>query len=327
MQVSATDKRIVTLTMNPTVDIATGLPKLEPNRKLRCADPHLYPGGGGINVARMLHRLGQGVIAVYPYGGCTGARLRHMLKKEGVEQCPIVIRGENRESFIVSEQASQDVYRFIMPGPLLSSREQELCLSRLQKELEKAAFLVVSGSLPRGVDPVFYGRVSAIARKSRVTMLLDAPPAQIGEALEQGFHLLRLNQSEFEELTGGTRLKVSQIQHQAIKLLRHYPIEALIVTLSRGAFLFSGETIYGVTAPSVEKRNPSGAGDCFVAGYVSRWLRSRSFSDSLCFGVASAAAAMQTEGGELATPESIEQLVEQIDILRPVQVPELLPAL
>lgn len=316
-------QRFLTLTMNPTVDISTEVAKLEPQRKLRCGQPRLYPGGGGVNVARMLHRLGEKVVALYPYGGFSGSRLRQMLKKEHIEQRPIPIRGETRESFMVTEAEQSDVYRFVLPGPTLSSSEAGQCLAVLQDELEASDFLVVSGSLPGGLDQAFYGRVAAIAKATQVPMLLDAPPPQILDALVQGVALLRLNQTEFEELAESPSLTARQAQQQALRILDRYPIEALIVTLPQGAFLATRHTIYGVTAPRVHKRNPSGAGDCFVAGFVSRWLRNPSPNEALSFGVACAAAAMGTEGGELADLPAIEELTQRVSRTKRVQADEL----
>jgi 6-phosphofructokinase 2 len=68
---------IVTLTMNPALDIATATDRVVPAHKLRCAAPRYDPGGGGINVARGVHALGGGAIAIFPAGGAAGEMIRH----------------------------------------------------------------------------------------------------------------------------------------------------------------------------------------------------------------------------------------------------------
>jgi len=75
---------VVTLTMNPALDLSSETEQLKPGQKTRCSLPRRTPGGGGINVARGLHRLGLGtdVLAVYPCGGATGQRLNVLLKQD-----------------------------------------------------------------------------------------------------------------------------------------------------------------------------------------------------------------------------------------------------
>ena len=76
---------IVTLTINPAIDIFVNVARVEPTRKLRCSAPKRDPGGGGINVARVAHRLGSSVVAVYPTGGAIGKLLHRLVEREGID--------------------------------------------------------------------------------------------------------------------------------------------------------------------------------------------------------------------------------------------------
>jgi 6-phosphofructokinase 2 len=76
---------IVTLTINPAVDIFVNVARVEPTAKLRCSAPKRDPGGGGINVARVVHRLGGDVAAIYPTGGAIGKLLYRLLEREGID--------------------------------------------------------------------------------------------------------------------------------------------------------------------------------------------------------------------------------------------------
>ena len=106
---------IVTLTMNPALDIATATDRVEPAHKLRCSVPRYDPGGGGINVARAIHALGGEAVAVFPVGGPAGEMIRQMLQQEGVAHHAIPISGFTRESLAVEELASGE------PIPLYST--------------------------------------------------------------------------------------------------------------------------------------------------------------------------------------------------------------
>src|SRR5512133_2902725 len=139
---------IVTLTMNPALDIATSTDCVEPTHKLRCSVPRYDPGGGGINVARAVHALGGDAVAIFPVGGPAGEMIGHMLQQEGVAHHAIAISGFTRESLAVEELTSGKQFRFILPGPELSPADQERCLDELSAVAEGAQYIVASGSLP-----------------------------------------------------------------------------------------------------------------------------------------------------------------------------------
>ena len=138
---------IVTLTMNPALDIATSTDRVEPTHKLRCSVPRYDPGGGGINVARAVHALGGEAVAIFPVGGPAGEMIRHMLQQEGVAHHAIPISGFTRESLAVEELTSGKQFRFILPGPELSPADQERCLDQLSAAASGAQYIVASGSL------------------------------------------------------------------------------------------------------------------------------------------------------------------------------------
>src|SRR5690348_15843048 len=117
----------VTLTMNPALDIATATDAVVPGHKLRCGDPRYDPGGGGINVARAVRRLGGDALAVSPVGGLSGETLRRMLHDESVPHVPVSIVGFTLESLSVVERQGGYQHRYLMPGPLFGDRDQERC--------------------------------------------------------------------------------------------------------------------------------------------------------------------------------------------------------
>ena len=101
---------ILTLTMNPALDIASSTERVLPTHKLRCSDEQEHPGGGGVNVARVVQRLGGDCAAIFPAGGFTGELLRRLLDEEGVIGLPVEIAGETRESFSVRATRRQATF-------------------------------------------------------------------------------------------------------------------------------------------------------------------------------------------------------------------------
>lgn len=163
---------VLCLTMNPAVDVSTHTPRVVPADKLRCGPAQREPGGGGLNVARVVQRLGGHSTALYPAGGPSGAWLDAHLRDAGLPLQRIAIAGDTRESFTVQAQDSGLEYRFVLPGPLLAAAEWQACLDAVDATPQAPAFVVASGSLPPGVPDDFYARVSARARRRGVRTIL-----------------------------------------------------------------------------------------------------------------------------------------------------------
>src|SRR3954462_2853504 len=116
---SATGATIVTLTMNPALDIITDAEAVRPTDKVRCTGVRYDPGGGGVNVAQVALNLGASVTALMPAGGATGEIYGDLLTRGGVPFCRVQSPGSTRESFTINEVSSGLQYRFVLPGPSL----------------------------------------------------------------------------------------------------------------------------------------------------------------------------------------------------------------
>ena len=97
---------IVTITLSPCIDKSTAVPKLLPEKKLQCTAPKLEPGGGGINVARALKKLGEDAIAIFPSGGYTDKFFNHLMEIDKIHSKIIEIENETRENIIVLDQSA-----------------------------------------------------------------------------------------------------------------------------------------------------------------------------------------------------------------------------
>ena len=167
-----TPPRILCLTMNPSVDLATETESVVPTHKLRCGDTLHDAGGGGINVARVLTRLGGECTSLCPTGGSAGHWLETRMREEGIPSVFLPIADETRVSFTVHEHSTGAEFRFVMPGPHLTEPEWQACLSQLEQMPEFPDLLVASGSLPPGVPVDFYARLARLCRE-RGALYLD----------------------------------------------------------------------------------------------------------------------------------------------------------
>ena len=119
---------IVTLTPNPAIDLSATIDRVVPIVKLRCEAQRRDPGGGGINVARVIKRFGGDVEAIFTAGGFTGQLLLRLLNDEGITSRVIQAEAETREDFYIAELSTQLQYRFILPGQPLREGEWQQCL-------------------------------------------------------------------------------------------------------------------------------------------------------------------------------------------------------
>ena len=178
---------IVTLTPNPAVDVSTSVERIVPMLKLRCATQRRDPGGGGVNVARVVKRFGGDVEVILPAGGSTGDLLRRLIDAEGVPNRIVPVEAETREDFSVTELSTGSQYRFVLPGQPLQEPEWRACLDALAATTPVPRLIVGSGSLPPGVPTDFYAQAAAIAVKVGARFFLDTSGPALAAAIEHKF--------------------------------------------------------------------------------------------------------------------------------------------
>lgn len=304
--------RIVTLTMNPALDIATSLDRLVPERKLRCDAPRYDPGGGGINVARAAHALGGDAVAVFPAGGAAGELIARLLREEGVTYAIVPIAGFTRESLNVVERESGKQYRLILPGPELGASDQQRCLDTLASAAAGAAYLVASGSLPPGVPADFYGDVAVLARRLGVRLVLDTSGPALAHA-GTGVYLLKPSLNELESLVGRPIVGERDEEQAARALVEQGRCEVAVVSLGeRGAILASKDAVERLPTIPVAAKSAVGAGDSMLAGILVALTRGRSLKDAVRFGIAAGAAAALAFGTRLCQSEDVERMYRQL---------------
>jgi 6-phosphofructokinase 2 len=303
---------IITITPNPAVDESTSVAVVSPDKKLRCTEPASHPGGGGVNVARAIRKLGGDAIAIFPAGGAAGDLLETLLEEEGVSRDRIPIAGSTRRNLNVREESTGKDFRFCMPGPILSPREWQLCLDRLRESVRDSSYVVGSGSLPPGAPVDFYARAAAIASGAGAKFVLDTSGEPLRAGLRERPYLVKPSLSEFRELTG-TRAE-TPLEEAGRQLIAEGTCRVLVVSLgAEGAFWMDAKRQERVGSPAVSVASSIGAGDSLVAGIVFALSRGLSISDAVGFGVAAGAAAVLNPGTELCRGEDVERLVPCVD--------------
>jgi 6-phosphofructokinase 2 len=306
---------IITLTPNPSLDVSTTVDKVVPTHKLRCAAARHDPGGGGINVARVVRRLGGEVTAVYPCGGVTGRLLARLVEREHIVSKTSELADETRQDFSVHEDASGQQFRFVLPGPTVAEHEWRACLDTLAACARHADFVVASGSLPPGMPWDFYARACRIGKSGHSKFLLDTSGPALKAALAEGVYLIKPSLRELCETVGEALDDETAWIRACGGLVNDLRAEIVALTLGdRGAMLVTRDRIIRAQTPPITPLSSVGAGDSFLGALVWGLAAGYDLADVLRLGVAAGSSAVLNPGTELAHPQDTLRLVDKVTI-------------
>jgi 6-phosphofructokinase 2 len=307
--------RIVTVTPNPAVDMCSSVERVAPFHKLRCGIARRDPGGGGINVARVVRRVGGDATALFPSGGPLGQLLENLVAAEHVKYVALPIAADTREDVTIDERSTGAQFRFVVQGPSLSSAETKSFLELIKANLKDAAYVVASGSLPPGVSEEFYADVSCLASACGVKFVVDSSGAALARALDSATYLVKLSLRELRELTGNDLPEERDWLAAARDLIARRKIEWVALTLGEmGALLVGRNIALRATAPKIVPVSTVGAGDSFLGTLIWALADGREMRAALRLAVASGTAAMLSSGTDLSHPADIAELAGKVSI-------------
>jgi 6-phosphofructokinase 2 len=300
---------ILTLTMNPAVDLALRIERLEPRVKLRAGAPRFFAGGGGINCAQAITRLGGTAHAIYAAGGPEGARLEALLEESEVDAVRVPIRGETRQSVTLEVTDQEESFHVIPPGPALDASEWKACLHEVSNKLVGGAFLIASGSLPEGVPDDFYARIVALARERGARSALDTSGNPLRIALDEGADIVKPNRRELRDLG----CDPDDPEDCARRLTVQEAARVVVITLGgEGVLLGTAEGETRVPAPRIDPASLLGAGDSFLGAFVLALEQNQDLIQACRWGAAAAAATGLTPGTRLLDRKDFHRLLDRL---------------
>jgi 6-phosphofructokinase 2 len=311
---------ILTITLNPTVDFATSAQRVYPEHKLRCSEPHIDPGGGGINVARAIRLLGGQATALVAIGGATGAHLLQLLALEGVPTVAFQGPGETRQSFTVTDLAINEQFRFVMPGPVWAEADVERGLRSVDQAAGEGTLVVLSGSQPPGVAKEFPSILAnhVTGRGARLIVDTSGPAlTQLVQEPHESIDVLRMDGPEAEELAGRTLNDRGDTAGFARELVsRGVAANVIVARGADGSVLSNRQGSWHAVGPAVKVISKVGAGDSFVGAFTLWSARGDAPEECLRAGVSAAAAAVTSEATQLCDAALTQQLMEQCRVTR-----------
>jgi 6-phosphofructokinase 2 len=305
---------ILTITLNPTIDLSTSVASVMPGPKLRCAIPEVDPGGGGTNVSRAINYMGGTSRAMVAVGGGTGERLLTLLNTQGIATVALHGPGETRQSLAVTDRGSGEQFRFVLPGPEWHPTDVTHALASIAGAVGAGGLVVLSGSQPPGVPEDFPARLAA-RLTGRARLIVDTSGAPL-RALARGGGgapwCLRMDDEEAAELAGYPLESVEESAAFAEELVVRGVADVVILARGAdGAVLASHQGRMHARSAKVEALSKVGAGDSFVGAFTLAVARNEGLEMALRRGNAAASAAVMTEATRLCRAEDVERLLPE----------------
>ena len=314
---------IITVTLNAALDRSLTVPIFQLGHRHRASEVLALAGGKGINVARALKRLDVPVVATGLAGGRTGTRIVEELTEEAILNDFVRIREESRTSTAVVDPTSGLYTEINEWGPKVTPAELEMLLEKLRYLARTASFVVLAGSLPRGVDEGFYAEAVRELKRLGCRVVLDAEGEPLQRGIEAEPWLVSPNQHEAEQLVG-QELEDDEDFLMALDTIAEMGARNVHITLPAGCFALVREDRqvrrFRALAPQLDAVSQLGAGDALLAQYLAAVLDERSPEDALRAAVAVGSASVLEVGAGRFDPREAARLAALVQTheLQPV---------
>jgi 1-phosphofructokinase family hexose kinase len=317
-------KTVVTVTLNPCLDSVFFVDHFrlrDTNRVLRVEQD---AGGKGINISRVISKLGGKTIATGFLGGENGNRILNVLNREGTPHRFISVKGDTRMSIFV-EDGEGPPTSLSSPGPFVKSCTFESLLQELNKLLKDAAWLTVGGSIPPGLeDDAFYAIID-LARHHGCFVAVDSDGSPMLCALKAAPNLIKPNIAEAERILGRSISSIedkidacaelrTQLQETSEPHSQSYEPIVILTDGEYPAVLIHRNEIYIGEPPRVHARSTVGSGDSLIGGYLWAHLEGKTTPEAFQWGLAAGAATAITNGAEICSRSMVLQLLNAVTI-------------
>jgi 1-phosphofructokinase family hexose kinase len=302
---------ILTVTPNPALDYTIRLDALEIGKRAKYRDPEIDPAGKGINVSRMVRRLGEPTLALGFAGGSTGELLKQNLDREGIPHDLVPVAGLTRINVTLLTGPEGVATHLHGPGAPVSPADVGRLLDRIAEQLPRARILVLSGSLPPGMGPDAVADLIQRARRQKVRSIIDVEKDLLAAAIAAGADLVKPNLLEAAEYLGRP---LDNPVAAAREIVSRGAGAAVLTLRGEGAVAVAGGRAWQVRAPKEDVVRAIGAGDSFAAGLAVGLLRGAELPEALRLAAAAGTATALHPGTGLGTAEEIRSLQERTDV-------------
>jgi len=316
---------ILTITPNPALDLSGEVDDIVPNEKNYVESERRFPGGNGINAARVLAALNVPVAASGFLGGAVGSEVEALLKAEAVDCRFIKIRNSTRINITVSNRSTCKQTRFSFSGSAVDRQDIDHLLDLVSQD-PSISLLNIGGSFPPGFELDDVQRIFEIAHARGIGVVADVPSKHLEAVLRMRPLLIKPNLKEFSELIGTKLETKSDVCAAAARINEHVPL-VCVSSVEGGVVMVTSIGSIFAKGPRVDAKSSVGAGDSMVGGIMAALFRSQVTSlesarsmtpdvlvESLRWGLAAALATVVTPGTELGKADGIAKFLPDIQV-------------
>lgn len=301
---------IYTVTLNPSIDYVVQAENFMLGTVNRAEKDMKFPGGKGINVSRVLHRLGIDNTALGFIGGFTGQFIEGVLENEGVKTNFVHVDGDSRINVKIKGQEETELNG---QGPIITDKQLGQLMNNIEN-MQAGDHLVLAGSIPASISKTFYETIAAFGAERHINVIVDASGNALRYVIRNKPFLIKPNHHELGELFGEALSTVEEIIPYGRKLIEQGVQNVIVSMAGDGALLFTSEGVYEATVPKGTVINSVGAGDSLVAGFVGIYEKTKDVEEAFRYGVATGSATAFS--ADLCTKDKVEELLSQVMITK-----------
>lgn len=312
----ADNKPIATLALNPAIDLSYLVSELVPFRKTKAKNSRYDAGGNAINVSRALKKLNKEAHTCCILAGESGSMLKHLLALENIIPESIQVEGETRINSTIQQRRPPTEFKISGIAPANISSEEITTITRRFLKLAGDGYGVLTGSVPPGVAPDTYAKLSAKLREQGAKVVLDTKDDMLISALDSKPFLIKPNVYELEITSGKALPDVEAIANQARQLQRGGVANVCVSMGADGAVFVNEEDSYYAPAPKIRVMCSVGAGDAMVGGLLAGLVDGLPAEQVLLQGLACGSGAVTQPGTMLFDPEQLDALMEGLEVTK-----------
>ncbi len=278
--------------MNTAIDLYVAMEALNPNAVNRTYDEDYQPNGKGVNVSVMLNKMGIPNTALGFIGGFTGHFIKEELEKLGIATDFIEVAGNTRINVFIN---ADEEYKIVNQGPIIPQEAMHQLLDKIAN-IPTGSTLIVSGSLPKGVDDQVLITIAQICDRNHVKLVLDSSSTVVLETLAYEPYLLKPNEDELAHLFGEPSLSEEQIIAYGKELIERGARHVIISRGEKGAVYVDGQQVLKASSPKGKVVNTACAGDALLASYIAKTIEKEPIAEALIYAIATGASTAFSKG-------------------------------
>ena len=307
---------IYTVTLNPALDKTVRVPNFTVDQVNRITWIRQDAGGKGINVSKVIAKLGGESTAIAVLAGQTGQWIANALDENNIKVQAIAVPGETRTNLKVVDAERGTNTDINEPGPEVTDSVLEQALVDVISKTSAGDIVVLSGSLPRRASIDTYGHWTSALRNAGLKVYLDADGAALSAGLEQKPYFTKPNDHELSAMLGRELVDVDAIATAASEIVAG-GIDTVCVSMGgNGAVYATANEVWYAGPVKVKVGSTVGAGDSVVAAFAFADAQGLSTEDALRLAMTTGAANVMESGTQAAERSVVDSLIKKVRLTR-----------